>query len=466
MARVQVDSSVRAEALQNVTAPRVQGVNARFDPRADRAFQLAESLSTIMPTVNRIGDNVEKMQEKSGLDYANSLTVDELNKQIKDGSLSAAHSPVAVAAIHNVYGQNLATRIGTETQRKIESGELTFNDPNELDKYLKEQRQTTLGTSSKYSAAGFDKKFDQFKTHLLGVNSKYQAKRFEEDGAAQVYEALDNLQASFERPSEPVNSEERARQTKDLFKFFKDPKIPKEQKLSYSERLNKMGVDVKNLLKKSGKKAALITVGGATLLLPFKNNIQQYLRQQAPHVAQLVNTRDITQDDFRSNEVKMMGMLINNAIKDGQSPEKGVVTYKQYRSSIAKDVASGDMMSVKNIMNQLKQDPEVLVAMTLGQFSYQKNDDGSYTVTDKYDFSKWKTIDTKKDDVKDLSYPAAIAKIMKDNNVNIYPAIRHMAYLESPDDVPGTITKKAVVNVPAKYVTTYDLSATSDIPYD
>jgi len=253
---------------------------------------------------------------------------------------------------------------------------------------------------------------------------------------------------------------------KKLFKFFKDPKIPKEQKLSYSERLNKMGVDVKNLLKKSGKKAALITVGGATLLLPFKNNIQQYLRQQAPHVAQLVNTRDITQDDFRSNEVKMMGMLINNAIKDGQSPEKGVVTYKQYRSSIAKDVASGDMMSVKNIMNQLKQDPEVLVAMTLGQFSYQKNDDGSYTVTDKYDFSKWKTIDTKKDDVKDLSYPAAIAKIMKDNNVNIYPAIRHMAYLESPDDVPGTITKKAVVNVPAKYVTTYDLSATSDIPYD
>jgi hypothetical protein len=222
MARVQVDSSVRAEALQNITAPRVQGVNARFDPRADRAFQLAESLSTIMPTVNKIGDNVEKMQEKSGLDYANSLTVDELNKQIKDGSLSAAHSPVAVAAIHNVYGQNLATRIGTETQRKIESGELTFTDPNELDKYLKEQRATTLGSSSKYSAAGFDKKFDQFKTHLMGVNSKYQAKRFEEDGAAQVYEALTNLQTSFINSPVPLNADERAKQTKDLFKFFKD----------------------------------------------------------------------------------------------------------------------------------------------------------------------------------------------------------------------------------------------------
>lgn len=222
MARVQVDSSVRAEALQNITAPRVQGVNARFDPRADRAFQLAESLSTIMPTVNKIGDNVEKMQEKSGIDYANSLTVEDLNKQIKDGTLSAAHSPVAVAAIHNVYGQNLATRIGTETQRKIESGELTFNTPDELDKYLKEQRQTTVSSASKYSAAGFDKKFDQFKTHLMGVNSKYQAKRFEEEGAAQVYEALTNLQNSFANSPVPLNAEERANQTKQLFKFFKD----------------------------------------------------------------------------------------------------------------------------------------------------------------------------------------------------------------------------------------------------
>ena len=247
MARVQVDSSVRAEALQNITAPRVQGVNARFDPRADRAFQLAESLSTIMPSVNRIGETVEKIQEKGGIDYANSIPVEELNQKIKDGSLSAAHSPVAVAAIHNVYGQNLATRIGTETQRKIESGELSFNTPEELDKYLIEQRQSTVSSSSKYSAAGFDKKFDQFKTHLMGVNSRYQAKRFEEDGAAQVFEALNNLQTSFDRPSEPVNAEERARQTKDLFKFFKDtgvlanPDKAREVWAAHLDRLANMG---------------------------------------------------------------------------------------------------------------------------------------------------------------------------------------------------------------------------------
>jgi hypothetical protein len=248
---------------------------------------------------------------------------------------------------------------------------------------------------------------------------------------------------------------------KKLFKFFRDPKVPKEQKLSYAERLKKVGVKVGDFL----KKAAVTTAIAGTVLMPFKDNIKQYLRQQAPHIAQLYSTRDLSSKDFRSEDLKMMGMLINNAIKDGENKsnaDSGVVTYNQYRTDVASDVAKGEMMSAKQISNQLMQDPEVLVALTLGQFSYQKNDDGSYTVTDKYDFSKWKTIDTKKEDVKDLSYPAALRKIMSDNNVGIYPAIRHMAYLEAPDDVPGAIAKKVVVTIPAKYVTDYELPTADD----
>jgi hypothetical protein len=252
---------------------------------------------------------------------------------------------------------------------------------------------------------------------------------------------------------------------KKLFKFFKDPKVPKEQKLSYAERLKKVGVKVGDFL----KKAAVTTAIAGTVLMPFKDNIKQYLRQQATHIAQLYNTRDLRSKDFRSEDLKMMGMLINNAIKDGENKsnaDSGVVTYNQYRTDIASDVAKGDMMSAKQVSNQLMQDPEVLVALTLGQFSYQKNDDGSYTVTDKYDFSKWKTINTKKDEVKDLSYPAALRKIMTDNNVGIYPAIRHMAYLEAPDDVPGAIAKKVKVTIPADYVTTYDLASITDYGTD
>ena len=243
---------------------------------------------------------------------------------------------------------------------------------------------------------------------------------------------------------------------KKLFKFFKDPKVPKDQKISYADRLKKVGVNVGNFL----KRAAIYTAVAGSVLMPFKSNIKQYLRQQAPHIAQLYSTKDLKAKDFRTEDLKMMGMLINNAIKDGKNKstaDSGVVTYNQYRSDIRSDVMSGNMMSANQLSNQLMQDPEVLVALTLGQFTYEKNDDGSYTITDKYDFSKWKTIDTKKEEVKDLSYPAALSKIMKDNNVGIYPAIRHMAYLESPDDVPGAIAKNVTVNIPSSYVTTYEL---------
>ncbi len=221
MARVQVDSSVRAEALQSLATPMVQGVQARFDPRADKSYQLAEQLSKIAPASESILGKVEKMQEKSGIDYANSVTVDELNKQIKDGSLYSAHSPVAVAAIQNVYGQNIANRITNETQRKIEAGELTFGTNEELDKYLLEQRNTAIKQSSPYSAAGFDKSFTPAKNQLFNVNSKYQAKRFEEEGAAQVYESLNNLQQKFAN-NPNLNADERAKETKNIFQFFKD----------------------------------------------------------------------------------------------------------------------------------------------------------------------------------------------------------------------------------------------------
>jgi len=257
-----------------------------------------------------------------------------------------------------------------------------------------------------------------------------------------------------------------------LFKFFRDPKIPKEQKLSYAERLKKVGVKVGDFL----KKAAVTTAIAGTVLMPFKDSIKQYLRQQAPHVAQLFSTKDLTSKDFRTQDLKMIGMLINNSIKDKQrygdgnklvsNEDRGAVTYNQYRSDVRADLLAGDMLNPKQILNQMTQDSEVLVGLTLGKFAYQKNEDGSYTINDTYDFSKWESIKTTKEDIKGLSYPAALFKIMKDNNQNMYGAIRHMAYLEAPDDVPGVEGKKIVLKIPAEYVTTYDLSSTYDYNTD
>jgi len=249
---------------------------------------------------------------------------------------------------------------------------------------------------------------------------------------------------------------------KKLFKFFRDPKIPKEQKLSYADRLKKVGVKVGKFLKKAAVTAAI----AGTVLMPFKNSIQQYLRQQAPQVAQLYYTKNLSSSDFRNKELRMMGSLINGAIKDKQrygdekklisNKDRGAVTYDQYEESIRADLRAGRMLNAREIFNQITQDPEALVGLTLGQFAYQKNEDGSYTIRDVYDFKKWKSIKTTKEDIKGLTYQQALSKIMKDNNQSLYGAIRHMAYLENPDDVPEIEKKKITVTIPGEYVTTYD----------
>jgi hypothetical protein len=251
---------------------------------------------------------------------------------------------------------------------------------------------------------------------------------------------------------------------KKVLKFLSDPKIPKENKKSLLDKLKATGVKVKDFAKKAAVGAAVV----GTLLMPFKDNIKQYLRQQAPHVAQLYNTKNLNAKDFRTQDLKMMGSLISQAIKDKQrygegnkkisDENQGAVTYDQYREEVRSDLLAGEMLNGKQMFNQLTQDPEVLIGLTLGKFAYQKNSDGSYTITDTYDFSKWKSIKTTKEDIKDLTYPEAIVKIMSDNDQGLYGAIRHMAYLETPDDVPGVEAKKINVVIPASYVTNYDLT--------
>jgi hypothetical protein len=251
---------------------------------------------------------------------------------------------------------------------------------------------------------------------------------------------------------------------KKVFKFLSDPKIPDENKKTLLDKLKATGVKIKDFAKKAAVGAAVV----GTLLMPFKDNIKQYLRQQAPHVAQLYNTKNLNAKDFRTQDLKMMGSLISQAIKDKQrygegnkkisDENQGAVTYDQYREEVRSDLLAGEMLNGKQMFNQLTQDPEVLIGLTLGKFAYQKNSDGSYTITDTYDFSKWKSIKTTKEDIKDLTYPEAIVKIMSDNDQGLYGAIRHMAYLETPDDVPGVEAKKINVVIPASYVTNYDLT--------
>jgi hypothetical protein len=232
-------------------------------------------------------------------------------------------------------------------------------------------------------------------------------------------------------------------------KFFDNPKIPVERKEKYKEKLQKLGIKVKNFFKKAAVGTAMV----GSLMMPFKSDIKTFLRKQYPNVAELYSTRNLSTSDFKDSQIKAIGTVIHNAIQRNHKKNKGSTEYVDYPEEVSKFVTHKEYDKLDYVMKQVGSNPYLMVGTTLGRFKYTLQKDGSYLVTDIYDFSKSPKIKTTKDDVKDLIYPLALRKIMKDNNVGYYKAIRHMAYLEHPDSAPDSSKSHIAIIVPGSYVT-------------
>jgi hypothetical protein len=193
MARVQVGYDPRAEALQTTAAPNIQTVQARqADPNSSKAFQLAAALGapSVQQGLSQLSERVNENERDKARAYANSMTVEELGKQIKEGKILQSQSPAYVATVQHIYGENSLAGFERDTISKMERGELKFGSQEELDKYLTDYRNKALGGQSDYTVAGFDKKWNQFRENLSTVNTRILDKNFVEQGSQQ---AQDNL---------------------------------------------------------------------------------------------------------------------------------------------------------------------------------------------------------------------------------------------------------------------------------
>jgi hypothetical protein len=163
---------------------------------------------------------------------------------------------------------------------------------------------------------------------------------------------------------------------------------------------------------------------------------KKWLRKTFPNVAQLFFARNLTENDFSDNQLKQMKKAVSNAIKrTGQT--KGGTEYVDYGDNIVTDwFGHGGVKTKDMVINTLLSDPKFMVATTLGRFTY-KYENGKLKITDIYDFKKIPDAKTKKEDLKNLNWPQKVDKIMKDNNVNPYVAIRHLGYLENPEESPS-----------------------------
>ena len=197
MARVQVGYDPRAEALQTTASPNIQAVKASNDPRASSAFQLAEALGA--PSVQRglegLTDRANEKARDDARAYANSKTVGQLGTEIKAGKILATQSPVYVATLQHIHGENTMAGFERDTLSKLELGKLKFENQEELDKYLTEFRDSALSGQSQYSVAGFDKNYNRFKENLTNVNTKMVDAKIVAEGSQK---ATDNLSSVLE----------------------------------------------------------------------------------------------------------------------------------------------------------------------------------------------------------------------------------------------------------------------------
>lgn len=197
--RVPVESGVRAEALQTVAMPKAQAVTARFDPNASQAFQLAAALGANAPVIDKMFAEQQSREREAANTFAAGMTPDELRKKIDSGELPMWKSPLWTAIVQHTAGDNTVKGIFRDVDSQIAQGK--FNTQEELDAYIKKQRDEKLAGKSSYEIAGFDKNFNQYRERAANSQNVVITKRLETEAATVVSEDLSNGVAEITSPA-------------------------------------------------------------------------------------------------------------------------------------------------------------------------------------------------------------------------------------------------------------------------
>ena len=194
--RVQAQYTPRATGLERVVAPQVTPVAARYDtPQESSGMALARALGAldtegINAALRRFQDAQDNEERRAAEQYANSITLDELGKKIRNKEMLPSQSPVFAAALQHIYAENYQKQFERDTLSGIAKGELKFSTPGELDQFLVDRRNEFLSGQSEYVVAGFDKGWNALRDRVHGTNLQIT------DAEAQnraIQEATDNL---------------------------------------------------------------------------------------------------------------------------------------------------------------------------------------------------------------------------------------------------------------------------------
>lgn len=184
----------------------------------------------------------------------------------------------------------------------------------------------------------------------------------------------------------------------------------------------------------------------------FDGGLKGFLRKSFPNMAQIFFTRPLTEKDFTESQKQVVFNVIQNAVnKRGQNPRQGCTEYIDFNDEIDQQLNKNGGATTSEMILGTGLSDEFRVATTLGRFCYSLQGNGSYKVTDDYDFHKWKTFTVKPEEIAGMSYPEKIGYIMDKTGLSPYGAIRHIGYLEHPAEAPASTKTKIVLNINPGY---------------
>lgn len=117
MPRVQVGYDPRAEALQTVASPNIQTEQARSDPNASKAFQLAAALGKAQPVIDKFTAEYEhKKQQEEILKIP--AFIAKAQRELGDGTVKAAQDGTIAPSSSSVVNARVNDGLGAEWGRK------------------------------------------------------------------------------------------------------------------------------------------------------------------------------------------------------------------------------------------------------------------------------------------------------------------------------------------------------------
>jgi hypothetical protein len=192
MTRLQIDDNFGGERLQTMARPVAQFEQARAAPQNDQWKGLATAFAGAETIAANMAEDKRTKDAERGAAYASSMTVAELGKQIKDGTILASESPVFAATVQNVWGRNAQASLERDVMGRITTGEVKFKSPAEADAYLTEGRNAALEGQSTYAIAGFDKGYNKLRGNMMDAVAKHNNTEAVDLAANQATDLLGN----------------------------------------------------------------------------------------------------------------------------------------------------------------------------------------------------------------------------------------------------------------------------------